>query len=50
MIPFPSIDGNYTEFYSLVKAALSGSPWPVTTDEALAVAKIIDQAREISFR
>jgi predicted dehydrogenase len=48
--PFPSIDGNYTEFYSLVKAALTGAAWPVTTDEALAVAKIIDQAREISFR
>jgi predicted dehydrogenase len=50
VIPFPSIDGNYTEFYSLVKAALTGAAWPVTTDEALAVAKIIDQAREISFR
>jgi len=50
VIAYPSVDGNYTEFYSLVKAALAGSPWPVTTDEALAVAKIIDQAREISFR
>jgi len=50
VIAYPSVDGNYTEFYSLVKAALAGSTWPVTTDEAIAVAKIIDQAREISFR
>jgi hypothetical protein len=44
------LDGNYTQFYTLVKAALNGGEWPVSTDEALAVAKIIDQAREISFR
>jgi predicted dehydrogenase len=50
VISYPSVDGNYTEFYSLVKAALTGAAWPVTTDEALAVAKIIDQARQISFR
>lgn len=47
---YPTLDGNYTQFYTLVKAALNGGEWPVTTDEALAVAKIIDQAREISFR
>ena len=50
VIEYKGIDGNYTEFYSLVKNALSGGKWPVSTDQALAVAKIIDQAREISFR
>jgi hypothetical protein len=33
-----------------VKNALAGGKWPVSTVESLAVAKIIDQAREISFR
>jgi hypothetical protein len=33
-----------------VKDALAGGKWPVGIEEALAVAKIIDQAREISFR
>ena len=50
VVEYKGIDGNYTEFYSLVKNALSGGKWPVSTDQALAVAKIIDQAREISFR
>jgi predicted dehydrogenase len=49
-IDYPSVDGNYTHFYLQVKQALKGGPWPVTTDEALAVAKIIDEARETSFR
>ena len=43
-------DGNYAEFYNLVKAALTGGKWPVSIEEALAVAMIIDQAREKSFR
>ncbi len=43
-------DGNYTEFYNQVKAALTGGKWPVSIEEALAVAIIIDQARERSFR
>lgn len=47
---YGSIDGNYTEFYTQVNGALSGGKWPVSTDEALAVARIIDQAREVSFR
>jgi len=47
---YDSVDGNYTEFYTQVNSALSGGSWPVSTDEALAVAAIIDQAREASFR
>ena len=50
VISYPSIDGNYSLFYIQVKQALSGGVWPVTTDEALNVAEIIDKAREISFR
>jgi predicted dehydrogenase len=50
VISYPSIDGNYSLFYIQVKQALSGGDWPVTTDEALSVAEIIDKAREISFR
>ena len=50
VISYPSIDGNYSSFYIQVKQALSGGAWPVTTDEALSVAEIIDKAREISFR
>ncbi|MEY4205986.1 MAG: hypothetical protein RLZZ154_792 [Actinomycetota bacterium] len=49
-IDYPSVDGNYAQFYIQVKQALEGGPWPVTIDEALAVAKIIDEARETSFR
>ena len=47
---YDSVDGNYTEFYTQVNGALSGGKWPVSIDEALAVAAIIDQAREASFR
>ena len=44
-------DGNYAEFYSLVAGALVGkNPWPVSKDEIIAVATIIDQARELNFR
>ena len=50
VISYPSVDGNYSLFYIQVKQALSGGDWPVTTDEALSVAEIIDKAREISFR
>ena len=50
VISYPSIDGNYSLFYIQVKQALSVGDWPVTTDEALNVAEIIDKAREISFR
>ena len=48
--PYLCEDGNYAEFYNLVKKALSGGAWPVSVDEALTVADLIDQAREKSFR
>ena len=48
--PYPCEDGNYAQFYNQVKEALSGGNWPVSTDEALTVANLIDQAREKSFR
>ena len=48
--PYPCEDGNYAQFYNLVKDALSGGEWPVSVEEALAVADLIDQAREKSFR
>jgi len=47
---YQSVDGNYAQFYVQVKEALSGGSWPVTTDEALTVAKIIDLARQNSIR
>jgi len=50
VIEYDSVDGNFTEFYTQVNGALSGGKWPVSIDEALAVAAIIDQAREASFR
>ena len=44
-------DGNYAEFYTLVAGAISGSnPWPISNNDAILVASIIDQAREISAR
>jgi predicted dehydrogenase len=40
-------DGNYASFYTLVAGALSGNnPWPVSNEDALLVAQIIDQARD----
>jgi hypothetical protein len=50
VVEYQAVDGNYTQYYLEVKSALAGGKWPVSTEEALAVAKIIDQAREISFR
>jgi predicted dehydrogenase len=47
---YQSVDGNYAQFYIQVKEALSGGSWPVSTDEALSVAKIIDLARQNSIR
>ena len=39
-------DGNYATFYTLVAGALAGkNPWPISNDDALLVAQIIDQAR-----
>ena len=48
---YESVPGDYVQFYLQVKAALeTGSAMPVSTDDALYVAKIIDQARSISTR
>jgi predicted dehydrogenase len=42
------IAGNYAMFYTVVASAISnGTAWPVSNDDALLVASIIDQARII---
>ena len=42
------VSGNYALFYSAVAAAISnGGPFPISNDDALLVASIIDQARTI---
>jgi predicted dehydrogenase len=44
-----SVSGNYALFYSAVaEAILHGKSWPVTKEDALLVARIIDQARELN--
>ena len=44
-------DGNYAQFYSLVAGAIAGrNDWPVSKSEIIAVATIIDRARELNFR
>ena len=51
VVPYDAQPGNYATFYQQVGAAINGTgSWPVATDEALAVAKILDQARAISIR
>ena len=46
---FESVSGNYALFYSAVsKAILDGKSWPVTNEDALLVARIIDQARKLN--
>jgi len=46
-----SVPGNYGHFYKQVEDAIvNGKPWPVSTSDALLVAQIIDQAREIGER
>lgn len=48
---YASVPGDYVQFYLKVKTALStGSAMPISTEDALYVAKIIDQARSISVR
>jgi len=43
--------GNYAIFYSLVADAIKGEgDWPVSPADALAVARIIDEAKRISIR
>jgi predicted dehydrogenase len=44
-----SVSGNYALFYSAVSdAILHGKSWPVSNEDALQVAHIIDQARELN--
>jgi predicted dehydrogenase len=46
----PGENGNYTLFYSQVAAALSEKkPWPINNQDALLVAQIIDEARQVSM-
>jgi hypothetical protein len=46
-----SIPGNYGHFYKGVELAITtGAPWPVSNEDALLVASIIDQAREVGTR
>jgi scyllo-inositol 2-dehydrogenase (NADP+) len=45
-----AVSGNYALFYSRVGMAISGSgQWPIPNDDALQVAQIIDQAREMNL-
>lgn len=49
--PYPAQGGNYSLFYSQVAEAIAGkADWPVSCEDALAVAKILDEARRISIR
>ena len=51
IIEYPAEPGNYSLFYSQVADAIQGKGvWPVTADDALAVAKILDDARAFSIR
>jgi predicted dehydrogenase len=46
-----SVPGNYGHFYRGVELAITtGAPWPISNSDALLVAAIIDQAREIGTR
>ena len=46
-----SVPGNYGYFYKEVEAAITkGSAWPIPNDDALLVAQLIDQAREVGTR
>jgi hypothetical protein len=46
-----TVPGNYGHFYLAVRDALEGKgSWPISTDEILMVASLIDKAREISVR
>jgi len=48
---YPGVAGNYTTFYIEVAKAINGEGvMPVSIQDALDVALIIDQAREISIR
>ena len=44
-----SVPGNYGHFYKQVESAINnGTAWPVSNEDALLVAKIIDEAREVA--
>lgn len=46
-----SVPGNYAHFYKDVESAIkTGTSWPIPNEDALLVAKIIDQAREVGTR
>lgn len=46
-----SVPGNYGHFYKEVALAITtDAPWPVSNAEALLVAQLIDQARELGTR
>ena len=46
-----SVPGNYGHFYKAVELAITtAAPWPVPNSDALLVAALIDQAREIGAR
>lgn len=46
-----SVPGNYGHFYKAVELAITtGAPWPIPNSDALLVAAMIDQAREIGAR
>lgn len=46
-----SVPGNYGYFYKEVEGAITkGSAWPIPNDDALLVAQLIDQAREVGTR
>ncbi|CAN2202274.1 MviM Predicted dehydrogenases and related proteins [Candidatus Nanopelagicaceae bacterium] len=46
-----SVPGNYAHFYKDVESAIkTGTSWPIPNKDALLVAKIIDQAREVGTR
>lgn len=46
-----SVPGNYGHFYKAVELAITtGAPWPIPNSDALLVAALIDQAREIGTR
>jgi scyllo-inositol 2-dehydrogenase (NADP+) len=46
-----SVPGNYGHFYKAVELAVTtGAPWPIPNSDALLVAALIDQAREIGTR
>jgi predicted dehydrogenase len=48
---YESVGGNYATFYTMLKAAIEvGAPNPVSLEDALRVAEIIESARAISVR